>query len=194
MTQEVQHASNFARLQSDQPTQVSSQVLDELVNEEAFLAYAPDRPFSNGPGLKAGIQDILKDNVFKQKVSSAVGAIEDEQEELKESAESRLTYVMLMQFQQLKQKVGEANVSGASQMDSIEAGALNIDELESINIGVVDDIDEKALPNADFIEAASEAIPAEPKTASELVLFSQAEQIANFGLNYMQSGGSPNKA
>ena len=194
MTQEVQHASNFARLQSDQPTQVSSQVFDELVNEEAFLAYAPDRPFSDGPGLKAGIQDILKDNIFRQKVSTAFGAIEDEQEELKESAESRLTYLMLIQFQKLKQKVGEANVSGASKMDAVEAGYLNIDELESISIGVVDDLDEEAMPGAAFVEPASEAIPAEPETSSDLILYTQAEEIASFGLNYMQSGGSPSLA
>ena len=79
-------------------------------------------------------------------------------------------------------------------MDAVEAGYLNIDELESINIGVVDDLDEEAMPEAAFLEPASEAIPAEPETSSELVLFTQAEEIASFGLNYMQSGGSPSLA
>ena len=79
-------------------------------------------------------------------------------------------------------------------MDAVEAGYLNIDELESISIGVVDDLDEEAMPGAAFVEPASEAIPAEPETSSDLILYTQAQEIASFGLIYMQSGGSPSLA
>lgn len=189
-------ATNVSSFASLNAAQAAPSILDEIVISDAMLAYVPDHPIGDGPGMKAGIQDVLKDNVFTKKIASVAQAKDDHKEEVQEEMVSRLTYVMLLQYQQLKQKVGDGNIVGASKIDEAEAGYLELDELEGITLDMAYDIDEKELPHPieeiPRVNVIDEAPMIEPVIEEPVGDISTL--ITELAIDYVLSGGAADLA